>query len=139
MSLTAIKPYFREIMDTLDFTEWSDYFDTTNIPSNILDRSYAITLGPINGEGQNHLDQETLTTVSLSIFVQGYRDPQQAIDDSIQIGESVILECLKVENRLTAPIKNVVFNSMEFSPLSETNNNAVIINLEFNVRIILCV
>jgi hypothetical protein len=75
--------------------------------------------------------------VLIKIFKKGFLDPQSAIDESIELGESVTKRILKPTNKLNQSFKNIVFNKMEIMPLAESNDNSMIIDLEYTVRAIL--
>ena len=138
MALTDVRPYFRARMDALGHKEWTDGFNTENIPSNILDRSYHLSNGSIASEASSHIGHEFLYPVTIKLFLKGYRDPKQGIDDAVGYGENILNEVLKSSNRLGTTIKDVIPQGMEILPLNESNDNAIILQVDFIARVILC-
>ena len=136
MSLSNIRSYLKSRMDGLGYTEWRDGFKTDNIPETISDLSYHILVESISGGPINHTHQDTDATVSMKVFYRGYRDVTEAIDTAILGVETIVKDICKVSNR-TSTILNVVFNSVEFSPLNEANDNSVLADMDISVRVVL--
>lgn len=143
MSWTVIRPYFNAILETKEYREWPDAFAVDNIPDNVLDKSYHVSIGLIAGIRQNQLDQETEVEVVVRTFHKGYANPQEAIDFAISETESIMKECVKVSDvggRVsTAGILNVVFNEAAFDPLDASNDNSIVVTSTYTVRVIVCV
>jgi hypothetical protein len=72
----------------------------------------------------------------MKVFYRGYRDVTEAIDTAILGVETIVKDICKVSNR-TSTILNVVFNSVEFSPLNEANDNSVLADMDISVRVVL--
>jgi hypothetical protein len=136
MSLSNVRAYFKDRLTGLGYTEWEDGFNFENIPETILDRSFHVFLGSINGGPINHTHQDTESEVILRVFFRGYRSEVLAIDESIEGVEEIIRDVCKVANR-TATLLNVVFNSVEFNPLNAENDNSVFVEMSFAARVIL--
>ena len=140
MSWTEIRPYFENLLDAADHSQWSDGFASDNIPSNLLDRAYHIAIGPLVGISQNQQDQETQTTVTVRTFYKGYNDPKTAIDTAIEQTQLIMQSCVKPSNRVaTGGIKNVIFSEANIDPIDGSNDNAVVVTANYTVRVILAV
>lgn len=137
MSLTAVRSYFRTRMDSLGHEEWTDGFNFDNIPETILDRSYHIESGPIAGNSQNQTTLDANSPVTLRLFLKGYRTPAEAIDSGISYGEAAICDIIKPSNANGVTIKDVNFTSMQILPLNSSNDNSVVVEMSFTVRIFL--
>lgn len=137
MSWQSIRPYFRERLDSLDLTEWRDGFNFENIPADILDNAYHVEFGEFTGTSLNQNDLESLVRVTIRVFRQGYSDPLGGIDDSIALQEEIVRECLKPTNRLTQAFKNVIFVTSQVRALDESNDNAMVTEVVFDVRVVL--
>jgi len=140
MSLTKVKPYFKSVAEGQGFTIWPDGFNFENIPENLIDRAYHLELDNFSGEGQNQQDQEMLVPIIVRCFFKGFRDPDGAIDTAIQKAEDLITDAVKPSNRLTQyanGIKNVVFINGGAIPIAESNDNTILLELNFSVRVIL--
>jgi hypothetical protein len=133
MSWTDIRPYFNQRLSAQGLAEWSDGFGFENIPDDILDGAFHVEFGEFAGEGQNQNHQVSGVTVTCRVFKKGYAGPQAAIDEAIQLAQTLVKDCVKPANRLTQSFKNVVFQSMNVQPLAESNDNSLIIVVVFRV------
>jgi hypothetical protein len=123
-------------MDGLGYHEHLDGFNSDNIPETILDRAYHILVVSIAGGPINHTHQDTVSQVSLKVFIRGYRDVTEAIDSSILTLETIVKDVCKLSNR-TSSVFNVVFDGCDFNPLSNSNDNSVMLDITFSVQVIL--
>jgi len=127
-----VKPYFRAILKSLNYKEWKDGFDSENIPSSRYDRAFFVEANLFDGVAMNQTDCLDITApVQVKVFLKGKGNIYDRIDDATAKGQAIVLECLKGSNRLSNPLKNVVFNSMEIEPLSDSNNDRLVININF--------
>jgi hypothetical protein len=140
MSFSAIRPYFESKLEAMDFSLWPDGFATDNIPSNVLDRAYHVSLGPLVGVRQSQADQETESVATVRMYFKGFNDPRVAIDEAIEQFETFMKSCVAPSARtLTDGIKNVVFNEANIDPIDASNDNSVVVTATFTVRVILAV
>ena len=136
MSLSNVRSYLKTRMDGLGFEEWRDGFAVNNIPETVIDKSYHILVESISGGAINHTHQDTESEVSVRIFFKGYRDVTEAIDTAIISIETIVKDVCKAANR-TSEVLNVVFEGVNLSPQSDTNDNSVFVEMNFSVRVIL--
>jgi len=139
MNLNKAITYFRSRCSAIGLKEWKDGFNVSNIPANILDKSFQITYGTMIGLKQNQHDQEINLPVTVNVFTKGYRESALGIDSAIQLTENLIVECLKPTNRLTQSngIKNIVFENANYEQIDGSNDNAVIATINFRAFIVL--
>lgn len=139
MSMTACKAYFRTQANAIGLKEWKDGFSFSNIPSNIIDKSYHLESGPGVGVKLNQNDQEINFQMIVRIFVKGFRDPASGIDTAIALTEDLLEQALDPATRLTQTtgIKQVTFESVNFEPPIGDNDNLVIASVQFRVLTIL--
>jgi hypothetical protein len=123
-------------MDGLGFVEWEDGFSFNNIPETIINRAYHCFIESIDGGPINHTHQDVSSTVVIRVFFKGYAQAVQAIDDSIDACEDIVFDICKVANR-TSTLLNVVFDSCDFNPINELDDNAVLMEMRFTARVIL--
>lgn len=137
--LADIKQYFRDRFDYLGYSEHTDGFDRTNIGQNVLNKSYHVLLESVDGGPVSHTHQETNSSVLVSVFFGPDRDIQSIIDESISAMDDIIVECCKLINRTNtgAGIFNVVFDGCSFNPLSDEQNNAVLVEINFTVTVLM--
>jgi hypothetical protein len=135
--VTAIRPYFRTQLDALGYREWKDGFNTSNIPATLLKNSYHIEA--VTGSRFGSYDQRTQDIeqdVTIRLFLKGYRYPADAIDDALSNIDTILTRVLEPSRRLGSSIKNIYFQNYQVLPLSETNDNAAILEITFSCLII---
>jgi hypothetical protein len=139
MSFSTLRTYFEERMATVDseLKEWEDAFNIENIPSSVLDKSWHIDFAPFSyktGGAQTCLSFEC--PVTLNVFFKGYRNPKEAIDTALIFADAIIKECTKPVQRLNQPkIKNVLPSLVSVRELDTTNDNAAILEVQFNCEV----
>jgi len=131
MSLLDVRTYFRAQMDTTGYEEWRDGFNTENIPSTLLDRSYHIESGVITATTSNHQVHEFNCPVTVRVYLKGFLDPVTAIDDAYVVAETILGVLLLPADRLGTCVKDVVPINITVSPLTQQNDNSVIVQLDF--------
>lgn len=137
MSASSIRPYFAARLEALGFKEWRDGFTFENIPETILDRSFHVYLETISGGPINHTHQDITGLVVVRVFFRGYRDVTLAIDESISSTEAIVKEVCKVSNRTSAGLLNVVFDGVDYEPLTSQNDNSVLTTMRFQAQVVL--
>lgn len=134
MSLIDVRSYFRTHLDSVGFSEWTDGFNTENIPGTLLDRSYHIESGVISSTASNHQAHLFICPITIRVFYKGFVDTQGAIDDAYVDATSILAEVLLPANRLGSSLQDVVPSSISVTPLSSTNDNSLILQMEFEVK-----
>ena len=122
-------------MDTLGYREWTDGFAFDNVPETTMDGSYHLTTGTLGGNSQNQTVLDISYPITVRLFLKGFRDPAQAIDESISAGESIVCDLVSVANANGTAIKDVQFVSMEPQPKDESNDNIVVLVISFTARV----
>jgi hypothetical protein len=131
MAISDVRQYFRDRMSALNYSEWRDGFNIENVPSSILEGTYHIESGEIASTASNHQIHTFECPIILRIFIKGFNDPIQAIDDAFDTSEDVLAEILLPSNRLDEAIKDVVPDSINVEPLSTSNDNSMILVMTF--------
>lgn len=141
MSLTAARSYLRVRAEAVNLREWKDGFNFSNIPANIINKSFHIESTQAVGVKLNQSDQELNFSQTVRIFIKGFRDPASGIDSAISVAEDYIKECVKATNRVTQTtgIKNVVFENASFDANSASNDNLIVASLTFRIFTVLAV
>lgn len=135
--LDAIKPYFSDKLESLGYKQWNDGFNFENIPSTVLDNSFHVFIPTINGISLNQGNQELEVTTLVRIFRKGFVNVADALNELTgDITDFLVLALLPAD-RLANPIKNVTFNVANLLELEASNDNAIIVEFDFTVRIIL--
>jgi hypothetical protein len=135
MSLSQVRSLFRTRLDGLGYREWPDGFNFENIPDTILDRSYHIETGLISGTSANQTVHNFSYSISLRVFLKGYRDPAAAIDDAVSQAETILADILSPSVRLSTTIKDIVPDTITVEPFDISNDNDVILKMDFTADI----
>lgn len=141
MSWNNVRPYFNSILEAQGYREWAEGFAVDTIPDTVLDKSFHVGLGPMEGIRQNQLDQETEVNVVLRTYYKGYRSSQEAIDTAVSESETIMKQLVKVADvggRVsTAGLVNVTFNEVAIDPIDASNDNAVVVTAGYTVRVVI--
>lgn len=127
-------------MYSLGYTEWTDGFNTENIPASIINESYHIETGTIIGGPANQRAHQFQFPVIMKVFLRGYNDPASAIDDALLRGDDILASVLAPTNRIAQAedIKDISPGTISIEPLDATNDNSVVLTIEFNFNIYDC-
>ena len=137
--ITAVRPYFRNILNGLTFSEWEDPFNFDNIPSTIIDKAYQMTSGVIAGSTANQLTYRFDYPLTVSIIFKGYNNVIEAVAEAEAQADIILAETQKVANRLnTDGIKDVIPLNISIIPLGVSNDNIVVLQMEFNTVLYNC-
>lgn len=140
MSLQHVRPYFRNRAVEIwgSEKEWKEPFNVNNIPSTIIDGSFNVELLTGSGVKQNQTDLEIQFPVKVRYFKKGYRDPQAGLDLATAAADSYIRQALKHSTRLVGEgIKNVQLTAFDFVRLNESNDNLIMVEMDFTALVIL--
>lgn len=140
MSFSTIRPYFQERMSVIDteLKEWEDAFNVDNIPATILDKSWHLDFSPFSyNTGGAHTCLSFECPITLSVFFKGYRNPVEAVDMALLFADAILKECTKPVQRLNQPkIKNVLPGNISVRELSDSNDNAAVLEIQFFCEVI---
>ena len=139
-SISAIRPYFRGKLVALKFKEWKDGFNFENIPSTFIDRAFHIEMpGGSRVDIFDMSSSDIYQDVVTRVFLKGYRNPAEAIDEAVKNLELILESVLDSSTRLGTDIKNIYYINHNILPLSDSNDNAVILEITFSCLIIICI
>jgi hypothetical protein len=139
MSFSSIKPYFRGRLQAVGYTnEHLDAVNLLNVPAVSIDRTFHILVSGSSGISANQSDQTIEANVVVSVFFAGWSNELQAIDDATLAAETILKSCVKISERVTGidELRNISFISHSVSPVDGSNDNIMVLTLEFNA---LCV
>jgi hypothetical protein len=123
MFIADVRPYFRTRMETLGYEEWSDGFNNENIPETLLERVFHLESGEIAPTASNHQVHE--------VYLRGFNNPVEAIDNAYVVAETILADILLPANRFGTCIKDVEPGAISAKPLSDRNDNSVILEMSF--------
>lgn len=137
MSLTDVRSYFRTRLDALNLKEWKDAFNFENIPDNIFDNAYHLQTGITTGVQFAHADLQMDSNLIVRVFLKGFRDPASEIDNALVLAENILLSVLSHDDRLTGVLINLNMNTIEIEPFAGSNDNDIMMILDFTARVAL--
>ncbi len=137
MSIATVLPYARARMNSLGYEEWTDAFNYNNISSTSYDSTYHLELQTSIGIKNNQNSQDVESPFIVRLFWRGKRDTGENRDTAITAADTIISEFIDPTNRLVGSIlKNIVFNSMTIETIAESNDNSIIIRLDFTALVV---
>ena len=137
MSFAAVRGYFRSRMNGLGHKEHTDAFNWQNIPEKIQNRAYHIETSTGFGNGQNQTVIDANQDVTVRLFILGYRDTGSRIDAAIAFADEAICDIVNPINANGTLIKTAKFVSMNVLPRSESNDNTIIVEINFTARLMI--
>ena len=129
--LSLVRVYFRTRMESLGYVEWRDGFNFENIPSTLLDRSFHIESGDVVPTASSHQVHEFSSPVTIRVYLKGFLDPVEAIDNAFDSADDIMMEILLPSNRIGLNVKDIVPTNISVKPLSDQNDNSVLLELSF--------
>lgn len=138
MTLGEVREYFRTRLDGLEYREWTDGFNTANIPSTIFDKAYHLEVGTItvNQEGQRGF--AFTYPVTLRVLSKGFRNPAAAIDAALDNAQDILADLMAPSVRLqTAGLKSIMPRSLTTQAVDVSNDNAVMLVMTFNAYLVI--
>jgi len=136
--ISGVRQFFRDRMDVLGFREHETAFNFEDLASSILDGSYHISSGTTLGSPVNQKSISLDYQIDLRIFKRGYRNTNEALDDLDQVAEDILKDILPSAVRNTTGIKDIQLESIDRFPLSDSNDNAMYLEMNFTVKLVEC-
>lgn len=140
MSLTNVRPYFRDRFNALGYLEWQDGFAIDNVPEQILDGSYHISANSITSREitQNSIQLESQVTTTLMLL--GYRYVSEALDKAYEKLDAIYEEVLAPETRLNTAngLRNVLLIDTNLEPLNLENDNGILVTIRWKCHVEVC-
>ena len=120
--------YLKDILKNNGYREWEDALNFENIPNSLLDKSYHLEIG----QGRGQKIHEILHNIRIRLFYKGYKNPASATN--LAYDEMEKLATLIIAGRIShAKIKNIVFNNYQIEKQDKTNDNNVMLMLDFDI------
>ena len=135
MSLSAVRAYFKNrIKDEVSTAiEHTDAFNVENMHVNARDKMFHI-IYQNNSNIETHGDRVTDNiSVTISMIFKGYRNTQSAFDSTSDTAHNIKLRASKISN-YTSGIKRVVCDNISITPVDESNDNILLVEMGFSVR-----
>jgi hypothetical protein len=142
--VNELKNYIREQLKATDskFSEHDDAFNSDNIPETKLDKKYFMTYSIATVE--NGTVMEETANFELQLFFKGLKKPLETLDKSMELANTFRLNLLNPLNIASYnstlggdfSILGIDSVNQESSELADSNDNSMIITIEFNMRFI---
>jgi len=138
MSLTKVIPYVRDKMTLLGFEEWEDEFNIDNIPRSQLDKTYHLEIGLIDGSEASHtcFDFDFPLIMTVHSCLTGPQGSSKAAEEMLELTDRILCSVLALEDRYSQEgFLKITPTSVDFEPLSSSNDNVIRVKIQFGVRI----
>lgn len=132
MSLTSVRPFFRKILEEMEFNEHMDAFNVENIASSNIDRGFHLMSGPVTPTKQSQYLVEMQAETTIRLFFKGYTDPAATLDDALAAEEALIKKALDVKCNAIDDIKLTTLITSNREQLADSNDNIIVSVLTFN-------
>lgn len=133
MSLSLIRPYFKARCEAVGLRSVGDAFNVDEVAASIIDMGFHVGFFNSTGIKLNQNDQEIESSVEVTFYLKGFRNPQDGFDKAVVKVEQLIREVEKPENRLGSCLKNVSLDSINIEPYSGDNDNLIKVRTAFDV------
>ena len=133
MTLGELRPFISTKIAALNLKEWTDGFNTANIPANILDGAFHVEIGSGISGSASQLVHEFRVPFTVRVFFKGFRNPADAKDKALTRANDVLTALLKPTVRLGGVdnLKDIRPVSLTPVPLASSNDNSLILELVF--------
>ena len=135
MSISSVRSYFKSrITDEVSSAiEHTDAFNIENISLTGRDKIYHI-IYQNNSNLETHGDRiADNVSVTINMVFKGYRDTQSTFDSTSDTVHNIKRRASKISN-YTSNIKRVVCDSISINPSDDSNDNVLLVTMEFSVR-----
>ncbi len=135
MSISSVRSYFKSrITDEISSAvEHTDAFNIENISLTGRDKIYHI-IYQNNSNLETHGDRiADNVSVTINMVFKGYRDTQSTFDSTSDTVHNIKRRASKISN-YTSNIKRVVCDSISINPSDDSNDNVLLVTMEFSVR-----
>lgn len=133
-----VRTFFRTRLEGLGYREHDQPFQVTQIGENIQDNSFHMETGLITSAEANQAIHSFLYPITIRIYRKAYQDVLSAYDDVHEEMDSILTDILEPSVRIGTVIKDIVPDSIQPLPLDDTNDNVIIIELNFTAKLELC-
>lgn len=136
MSLSNVRPFFRERLNSIGFREHADGFDDTNREQTLMEKLYRLDTSNVVGAAANMQSHEFEMDCNVVITLRGQGTRNvELYDRSFEVAEQVYAEILAPANRNGTNIKDIIPTTILVTENSASNDNDLIITIGFTCNI----
>jgi hypothetical protein len=138
MSLGQVRTYLntriKEVLPT--WNEWSDGFNSENIPASQFGRVFQINYGELSSEALNDSVIRDNWPVAVELFFKGSRHPKEAVDDALNRAHEIRKKVIHPKGAMSGiNIKNVICSGINATPVHSSNDNAIKVTIDFRFNL----
>jgi len=138
LSITLVRPYFRDKLDSLGLSEHRDSFNFRNIPSELLDSTYHIETNTISSGVADQRVHTFEIGVTIRLFRRGYNDTVTAHEELLASVEQVYSQVLEITERTSQDLFDVIPGATSIEPFGDSNDNWQIAVIPFTAVVKYC-
>lgn len=139
MSFSAVRPFFRTQMEALGFEEHEDSVDFENVPSTALNNKFQLNTETATGSPTVQTAHSFDYNITMRVFLRSIgRQNSATFDEADVLVDRVFGRLLDASVRVGTTIKDIVPNSVSKTALSSSNDNDLVIEFGFTVRLLNC-
>ena len=138
MSLATVRPFFRERLEGLGFSEHDQPFQPNQIGETIVNDSFHMETGSIISSAANQVVHSFEFPITVRIYKKGYVNLLEAYDDIHETADEVLSDLLEPSVRIGTDIKDIVPESIDILPIDDSNDNILYLELVFTAKLELC-
>lgn len=125
--INGIRKYISDKFSSFSLTEHIDPFNNENIPSSILDRGFHQIIQTITGDSKNQESQGLIVTIEVKVFLKGFRNPSEALAQSVDLAEDIVSSVVSVQNStIYRDVKTIDLRSLNFVSYDEATNDNIV-------------
>jgi hypothetical protein len=126
-------------LEALGYQEWPDALGTDNIPKPLHDRAFHVELGDASRVSTHQDNMHIDVPMTVRLYIQQRRNTKASRVSAVSLADTVIASCVLASNRLnsTAGMKDIRFENMSLAPYGATNDNALVVTLDFTALVVM--
>ncbi len=133
MSFINTRPYFRDLLNGLGYSEHRDALTFENIPGTIIEKSYHIESGSLSTSSINQANYVFGYAVTIRVFKKAYNDPVSNLELLEMDIQNIYDAVLATANRLETTVLDVLLGGHSIESIDISNDNLLMGVISFNV------
>lgn len=138
-AIAGVLDYARERMVSLGYIEHEDAFNFENIPRTLLDTAFHLELGTVSNANEAHDNVELSVPFAVRAFKRSFLLTKEGRDSAVVNADTIIDDFITSINKLNDDVVyNIIFDSLNLLQLNDSNDNSIIIQLDFTALVVKC-
>ncbi len=136
--ITDVKKYARLRMLDLGYVEHEDGLNFENVPSQLFGRAFHVLIGEASAATHHHDGLTIEVPFAIRLLLKGKANMKVAYDEATAKLDEILTDLMEAGNRLLAEgLKNVFFRTAGIDPVAASNDNALIVRVEFTAMVVM--